>query len=195
MTAQVTDVVTAFVGHLKTGIPMVQEVYDEFPRPDEEIKVPSISIITVGNGRITNNIPTILPNVSDDPLVPENGKFIRHYRTGEYDLTLQLDIWAEYKQVRANIFDQLSSLMVHGSELNDVNHGLNLSLDREGYPYLARYEITDYNYLDGENMAAKSEWRASVSIQCHFPKIDVVSTSRMESIELESEINQSVTGE
>ena len=191
MTAQVSDVVTRFVEHLKEGIPMLKQVYDEFPRPDEDILVPSISVITVGNGRIMNNMPTLLEVRG----VQDSDKITTFYRTGEYDLDLQVDIWAEYKQTRAKIFDQLSSLLIAGSETQGIDHGVALELDREGYNYLARYEITDYNYLDGENMAAKSEWRATVSVQCNFPKIDKTVTSRMENIELESTINQNLTGD
>ena len=189
LTAQVSDVVTRFVEHLKEGIPMLKQVYDEFPRPDEDILVPSISVITVGNGRIMNNMPTRLEVREQE----DSDKIISFYRTGEYDLDLQVDIWAEYKQTRAKIFDQLSSLLIAGSETQGIDHGVALELDREGYNYLARYEITDYNYLDGENMAAKSEWRATVSVQCNFPKIDKTVTSRMENIELESTINQNLT--
>lgn len=156
----------------------VKKVYQEWPRANERLEIPSISIVTAGQPRITPEITTVIDenlNDTDKTLL----------LLGEYDLDLQLDFWGSYKKQREDFYDKISDIFT--SQLwSDGAQGLSLKL--KDYPIkgysegFARFELESYNYLDGPDMTSKSEWRISLGIMAHYDKMRVVDSHYMENI-------------
>ena len=163
----------------------VKKVYTEWPRSNVKVDLPSISVTTAGNGRFMPEMTTVAEsNINDQ------GQSI--LLLGEYDLDLQVDFWGSYKKQRETFYNKFMQLFA--GQLNTIGtQGLSLPL--QNYPvrgfnrFVARFDFNDYNYLDGPNMAAKSEWRISLSLTAHYDRLQVVESSYITNIGLRTEIN------
>lgn len=170
--SDIVAVVETLQDHIKENIPDFAEVYAEFPRPDQELKLPSMSIITMGQAELTYYSPEVTDTVVDVVA----GVADTTFTVGEYNLRLQADIWAEYKLKRGELYGKVDDLFSA-----QTKQGLSLNLpDAKG---IARYEIIGYNFLDNEESSLKGEWRVSLMLQCHFDKLKTEQLPIMKEIE------------
>lgn len=148
------EVVRRLGNHLKSLMPELAQVVEEFPESNQQLKYPCLSIITAGDPTHTPCDPYLLRK--KDAI---SNKASVLYVSGSYDLTLQLDFWAASKEQRSKIYD--SFYKAFNSQWPVM--GLSLILENY-YNTIGRYDLTSYRFNDGEESSQRKEWRAKVKI-------------------------------
>lgn len=143
----------------------INNVLTEFPRPDQELTLPSISLVTASSKLIPR-----MPTVYDAPAVPQDTLNVNAMHTvGEYELTIQMDIWTDYKRQREHwygqVMDAFDSEIIEGK-----GQGLKLQMS-DYHDVYAQYDVIGYRYLDNPEMSLKGEWRITCDVQAHFARI------------------------
>ena len=160
-------VVRTLVNFFNANVVGLTDVLEEFPDPNQDLNYPSISIITSGTPELINWMPSAFSKV-DNAQDPDKLDIV--YVMGQYNLSLQVDLWAEYKSQRAEFFQKILDVMDKEFIDNDKPTGLSLPLvDYHGA--IARYDQVGYNYMDNESESQRNEWRALFNILVSFPRL------------------------
>lgn len=129
-------------------------VLKEWPAANQKLVLPSVTI-TQGEPKFRALDPYLLsitnPNVAHEVT---SVKIV-----GEYDLVIQLDLWARNKVERAQYFELLFA------KLNPDITPMGLSLQMSDYSNLwARYDLDSHQFVDDEATAQRQEWRCKLSL-------------------------------
>jgi hypothetical protein len=160
---------TTLAKFIKDNFAELEQVLDEWPDPKVSMKMPSVSVMTVGTPVYTHLMPTLYSTVVD----PDNAlKKSAVYLVGQIDAKIQLDLWTEYKATRDTLFDKLMDVL--NKQFIDTGAPTGLSLTLIDYHNaIARYDQVGYTYMDSEETARTSEWRVRVDIEVNYPKFAV----------------------
>lgn len=165
------------VEYMKANIESLKKVYLEWPNHNESLEMPCASILTVGSPEYTPKMPSLWKN--------EAG--LSYYFVGEYNLTLQLDLWAEYKQTRGELMESVFDLF--DKQFQDSGKSLGISLPMtEYFDTIARYDLTGYNYGDNEEGSQRDEWRSKLTVLVNFQRVITKSESTMDEIKILPEV-------
>jgi len=132
----------------------LEEIYNEFPEPNAEMELPALSIVT-GRPRFERCDPYLVTlGVETDNEATNN------YCIGQYDLMLQIDIWAKYKVQRTKLYEQLFNL------LNPVTRkGLQIALS-DYHSEICSYQLLGYDFRNDEDSAiSRQEWRVRLEVE------------------------------
>lgn len=143
--------------YLKDSISGLKEFYDEFPNASVKLKMPSVSVIA----KNTDFKPTMVPYYDKD-IVP--GDIVANkanvlWVVGQYDINIQLDIWAGSKEERDDLYDAVFNAL--NPKISPM--GLTLKLD-EYFQTLCDYLYVAHSFSDSAESAEKDEWRATLSL-------------------------------
>lgn len=166
------------------------DITDEWPNHNDELNYPALSITTVGNGEYRSfGNKKLLSQVED----PENPTIntINIYSVGQYDITLQLDLWTGNKERRGEYLEKLMNVLDKQFIDSGKPSGLSLVL-KEYHGIIARYDHTGYNYVDGGQSAQRGEWRVKIDILVNFVRAVVKIESKMVEAKLVSEIGTTI---
>jgi hypothetical protein len=95
-----------------------------------------------------------------------NHKAVAKYEVGSYDFSLQIDIWCGSKEERFRIYDDFFKAINRDVEV------MGLSLQLKTYHNIyARYDLTGFNFDDGEQTSQLAEWRAILSVSANCKAI------------------------
>lgn len=143
--------------YLLANMPLNQVIQD-FPAPNEELKYPSLSITHDTANAYTNLIPYSIPNGAN---VVNNAKELL-YIVGQWDFKIQLDFWARNKVERDALFSQFFAAF------NPQVEPMGLSLMLKSYFNLwVRYDLNSYTHKDDEQASQRQEWRTMVGLLVH----------------------------
>jgi hypothetical protein len=174
-------IVDELVKYLKENIPELNKVYLEWPNHNEALQMPCASVLTVGNPTYTNYMPTLWKR--------ENG--LSHYYVGAYDITLHIDLWAEYKQARGDLMERVFDTF--NKQFQELGMALGLSLSLvDYYNVIARYDINGYTYMDSEESSQRDEWRAKIVVLVNCPRVMTKIESVMEEITVDQEVDTDI---
>jgi len=140
--------------YLKLNVPGIKEFYDEFPNASVAFKMPSVSIIS----KNYEFSPEMSPyRISTGTIVNNKAKVL--YVVGDYEVGIQLDIWAGSKEERDDLFDAtFNSLNPKISPM-----GLTLKLN-EYFDSLCDYLYVGHEFADSDERSQRDEWRATLSL-------------------------------
>jgi hypothetical protein len=173
-------IVNQLVNYIKDNIPEINKVYLEWPNYQENLEMPCLSAITVGSPEYTHQMP-VLRSYDD-----AEGK--SEYYVGFYDITVHLDIWAEYKQTRGDIMEKVFDLF--HKQWQELNQAMGISLTLEDYyNVIARYDLNGYTYMDNEESSQRDEWRAKIVVLVNCPRVLTKIESKMTEITLDHDIS------
>lgn len=144
--------------YLLTKVPALREWYDEFPSAHRTIRTPSISIFV---STPLNFTPQASPNIIKKPEDSEivDSKATVKVVVGQYDATLQLDLWTGSKEERDDLVDALFNA------LNPNVFSMGLVLEMPDYfNCLCDFLYDNHNYEDNEISSQTDEWRAQFDI-------------------------------
>lgn len=176
-------VIRALATKLRTDISQFEKVYEEFPRANERLLLPSASITTMGTPEVTPRMRTVARRTP----IPgtKNGKIL--YNIGQYNLNLQLDIWTEYKRQRESFYDLVQGVFDGGLTRGQAI-GLTLEIP-DHFNIKSRYEIFNYRYMDSPEAAQKSNWRLIFDVMVNFPRVHEVTQPLITDARLDSSID------
>jgi len=161
------------VEYMKSNVDedLLKKVYLEWPNHNEDLEMPCASVMTVGNPEYRSMMPTLISNI--------NG--VSTYAIGEYDLVLQVDLWAEYKETRGFLMEAMFDLF--DKQFQDSGRSLGASLTLTQYfNTIARYDLTGYTYNDNEEGSQRDEWRSRLRVLVNFQRIITKTESTMDNI-------------
>lgn len=149
------EVITRLGDHLKAGMPSIRQVIHNFPEANQTLNYPCLSIFS--------NAPTFVPEhgaYEYQGTQKSAAKYEYLYVVGQYDWTIQIDIWCQSKEQRYQLYDQF--FRAFNSQFPVM--GLTLTM-KEYYEILCRYDMTGLNYEpDGEASSQRKEWRVKIDL-------------------------------
>ena len=130
-------------------------IYDEWPNHNETMALPALSINCTNARFKRSSNPEQLTQGSVVDNIATSTYFI-----GDYDLNVQLDIWARYKPERATLYRELFDLLqapLDGS-------GLIISLPNYFSQKVALTEV-GHRLPDSPELSSRQEWRATLEFE------------------------------
>lgn len=177
--------VRGIIEYLKTYVSEFNDILDEFPNHGDELELPSCSVITVGEPVFMNLMPYTLKTIAD-PEAPIND--IVYTVIGQFDLKLQVDLWAEYKIQRSQLIEAVQDALNKDHIDNDGPTGLRLILD-DYHGVISSFDMISYSYINDENTSSKGCWRAKLDLVVNYPKLVVKSIPRIDEITVKSNVD------
>jgi len=137
------------------------QIREEWPESNEELgDYPAISIMTAGSPEY---IPHMGP-VEDSGVVngADPNQYDYKYSLGQYDFTLQVDIWTDYKEKRHQVYQEFWAAF-HKQFVSQGYGGLTLTLSNY-HNAPVHFSMTGYNYGDSEEASQRKEWRVKIGV-------------------------------
>ena len=160
------------------------QVLEEFPEPNRQLEIPSMAISSPGTPEIVNLMPTLhKKTVNED----DQNFYDAVYNIGQYNVSLQIDLWTEYKSRRFEWYEYIMKGFDHQFINGDLPQGLSLTMD-DYHDAIARYDVVGYNYGDNEESSQRSEWRMTLNVLATFPRLQVKTISLITEAKIEHEI-------
>ena len=151
-----------FAAELKTRLPDLQQILDQFPAPNQVIKMPCAVAMIAGDTDFVAHAPYVIRKeeiLEDDPdfeeVQPGDVAKKRVIRSvGEYVFSLQLEFWVATKFERHQWFEKFFAAFNQDS----IAPGIRLQLS-DYYDEFANYTMQGFSMVDGEDQSQRSEWR------------------------------------
>lgn len=140
--------------YLLTKAPTLTGYLVDWPEPNEEMSLPSLTIVT-GRPSLTRCSPYLVTKGSVSSHQATN-----LYCVGQVDITLQVDLWCKYRKQRSDLFD----LLVSAFQPTDPK-GLVLDLGEDYHDEIANYLLTDWRFPDSPETSSRQEWRAIFGVE------------------------------
>lgn len=170
--------------YLKTTMPSIMKVFDGWPESNLTVEHPSLTIMTIDPGYTHEMNPY---EYKYEVIKDAKYKFL--YVVGEYNTSLQLDIWCRNKAERYRVIDEFQKAFL-GSWPD-----LSLLLPMENYhDIICRYDVEDYNFdSDGEVSSQTKEWRVKIDLLAHCKAVHSREEFAILTTELDTEnVNETV---
>jgi hypothetical protein len=154
----ITEVIPKALGkYLLDNVEGLKEYYDQFPAPNMSINTPSVSILM--KAPVFSPRAEIYPVEDINPLNITDNKSRVDWVVGEYEVKIQMDLWARNKEER----DDLTDALFNGLNPDIQPMGLRLVLDEYFY-CIADYLYVGHNFEDNEITAQTDDWRTTFEI-------------------------------
>jgi len=129
-------------------------IYREWPAANKEMALPALSLLTVAP-RFTRCAPYVLSKTTPDV---DNNAVVK-WCVGQYDLSIQMDIWTAYKAQRNALYEAVFNFFQGQGDA-----GFNVALT-EYHNAICGYQQTSYSLGDDEERSSREEWRARFTIE------------------------------
>lgn len=147
------EVLEALGAFLDDAIPDLRQILYDFPESNRNLQYPSASIFVVGS-----ELQNLHPYVFSQGSV-SNSKADVKWVIGQYDWSIQLDLWERTKEERHDLYEKL----ILAFNQTPPNTGVHLPLENY-HNVVCSYTITNYSIEDSEASSQRKEWRATVDI-------------------------------
>lgn len=148
--------------YLRKALPDLVQIILEWPESNQELKLPSASI-SIAAAPFVNEMPYIF---NESALVGTTQTKDVKYVIGNYEFSLQLDLWERSNEQRDELYEKFFTAF----NSNLPQPGLNLTL--VGYHNtICSYEIVDYLPEDSEISAQTKQWRATIKLNANCKAI------------------------
>lgn len=182
----VTEVVPKVLGtYLKDNVSALREWYDEFPSSNRRMDMPSVSIFAKSPEFKPSAHPHLLNPVDPGDIV--NSKANTLWVVGDYDFSLQMDLWAGSKEELDDLYDALFNAL----NPSITPMGLTLPME-EYYNQLCSYLYVKHSREASEIASQTDEWRITFDILATCQVIRNSKEFIIESTELIDEIHTKV---
>jgi len=182
MKSGLETIVYTLAKHIRTLEPTL-DVLEEFPEHHKQLSLPSLSIVTPGDSDMINLMPTLHSTVANGDMTDAT------YIVGQYNITLQLDLWTEYKNTNIDWYEKLMDCFDSQFINGDKPQGLSLVLD-DYEDAIARYDVVGYNYQDNEENSQRSEWRRTLQVKVTAPRLKTKTVALIEETKISHEITE-----
>lgn len=162
--------VDAFAKFIEKCLPEVAQVIQDFPTPNQQLKYPTITVTHSEKPGFTNEMPYEHCLSGDASKAATTVVWI----TGQWDYSLQLDIWARSVPERDAVFQRLFNAL--NAQINPM--GLSIKLE-DYFGLYGRFEIDGFSHADGEQQSQRGEWRTKVSILASVKQAQIENTYKI----------------
>ena len=162
----------------------IQKVYNQFPATNEKMVFPSLSLITK-DPKFTPAMPYVISKTSEDPEDIE--KLVRRV-VGQYDIEMQMDLWASYKPQRDSLYEDIFNAF----NLNDDVPGISLQLTGY-YDQWIHFSLAGMTFIGDEAADQRGEWRAMIRVLATVNAVTEKVANTIQTIENNLETPESIT--
>lgn len=160
--------------YLKTAIPSLQAVTDDWPNASQNLKFPCITVLT-GDFQFVQQENYVIWKSS----TPEvDGKVKIRKVNGSYDFTLKAHLWADSKPKRQELYD----IVMNAMNPNTTISGLRLQLT-DYFNEWATFDVSKNVFLDNEESSQRAERRVIVDILVNVRSVVETTNYLIEEIE------------
>lgn len=164
--------------HLKAQVSELQEVLEDFPESNVQLKYPALSIFT-GAPDHRPFAPYLLSKTDPDV----NNQSIIKYVVGDYEFRLQLDLWCRSKVERHKLYEKV--YLAFTTQFPVMGLSLNLT---DYHNTICRYDLVSYDFEeDNEAGSQRKEWRAKMGLVAHCKAIKEVTQYVMQTFEVDDQ--------
>ncbi len=144
--------------YLLSTVVALKDFHDEFPSGNVRLELPSVSIFANTDLVFTPQAnPSILKKPDPGDIV--DSKATIQWMVGQYDGTLQVDLWTGTKEERDDLTDALFNA------LNPTIKPMGLTLPMtEYFGVLCDYLYVGHNFEDTEGSSQTDEWRTKFEL-------------------------------
>ena len=146
--------------YLKASVTDLCQVLEDWPESNMDLKYPSLTIFSGATPKLTPCAPWQLSDVAADG----NNQAVNKYVIGQYDFSLQLDLWCSSKVSRHKLYEKMvlafSGPFIDGTS-DTTGIGLNLT---DYHNIMCRYDLTGYKFDDSEAGSQRKEWRVKLDV-------------------------------
>lgn len=189
------EVVKQFADFLKKNVRILKDVKEDWPSASQKLRYPSATIFT--------NIPEYEP-LFPYPLVPFDPNIVLtkpeikvKYVVGQYDWSLQLDLWTGNKFNRHDLYEEVfQAFHKQIRKIGNFNSrvpqtGLILTLD-DYFKIPCIYTWAGYNFEDSEISSQRREWRVKIDILANTKAIVETDDFAILNTELQTDVSTKV---
>ena len=137
-------------------MPTLENVNYEFPSANIPLVFPSITITYQGD---VSYMPQLNPSVYSSGAIADH-KADTLYIVGQYDGSLQLDMWCKNKEQRNDMYQEFYKAF-NPNFPSRMNLSLNLT---DYYNIKCNYDLTSFSKEDSEVSSQTREWRTRISV-------------------------------
>lgn len=177
-------IIKGIAAYLRTAMPQLQSVTEDWPTPNEILKFPTITILT-SDPKFTQQLNYITGK--DSVMNKQTKKYKVRKCIGSYDFVLKAHLWAESKSKRQELYESFLNAM----NPNFTTSGVRLQLT-DYFGEWAQFDIQNHAWLDNEASVQRSERRVVVDIAVNIRAIIEVSEYLMKQIENSIDTPQSI---
>jgi len=147
-------VTSSLAQFLAQAVPELEQVIPEWPSPNLTLKYPSLTVTTAGSIRLAIGMGY---QASMGPI--EDNQSDVKYIGGQFELRLQLDLWAQNKPQRSMIFEKVLRVLNPDPTIMGIRIQLN-----NYHQEWASYSATGYEIPDNAESSQRQEWRTIISV-------------------------------
>jgi hypothetical protein len=148
--------ITALAAYIRTQVPTLVQVLEEFPTQNLALKWPSLTV-THDSPKFTNEMPYDI--FSTEPVSEDAPAIGTTFVVGQWDYKVQLDIWSRSVPERDKMFKLVFAA------LNPLVSPMGLSLPLADYFGLfSRFDVDSFDHVDAEQGSQRGEWRTRISL-------------------------------
>lgn len=136
-------------------------VLKEWPMANQKLTYPSLTIFS-NNPKFTNLSPYQVACTAPD----QNKQVLQTLVVGEWDTTVQLDIWCRNKLERQTVGKYVKDAI----NKDIIPQGLSLQM-ADYFDEWARYDMTEYVQVDDEAGAQRQEFRTKISLAVNVKEL------------------------
>lgn len=179
----VTEALVRDLGkYLKTAVPELSAVYDDFPSANQQLDMPCATIYA-SRPLFTTMMPYVVAKGAKDD---QNRALVTRV-FGQWDVTLQLDLWCKTKLERHELFQKL----VLALNPNISTSGLSLQL-MDYHAQWARFDMGKNELVDSEQASQRGEWRVRIDVVANVKACKVSLDYLIVEIENKPEVSHTV---
>lgn len=148
-------VVKSLCAYILKHMPSLKMANDHWPNPSDRLMYPAATVFC-RNSRFIATMPYVLKKEEKDNFT---GRTVVQRAVGNYEFSLQIDLWSEYKPQRESLYEEIFQAFNE----NENTHGINLQL-KDYFDQWAHYSISEFQYIENEESAQKNEWRLLITV-------------------------------
>lgn len=167
--------------HLEDKVQGIRKAYPEWPEANQTLKLPAATVFAA----TAKFLPSITRTVFKKGPIKAPAAFDVKWNVGDYDFSIQVDMWCRYKEQRDDLYEQFFQAM-NPDFLSEQVMGLSLNL-QDYHGIVCRYDIDGYSFEDEEASSQRKEWRVKIDLLSHCIAVMDVSQFAIIQTEIDSD--------
>lgn len=161
----------------------IQKVYAQFPATNEKLVFPAMSIIAK-DPKFTPAMPYVVEKIA--AVEGDVSQTVRRV-VGQYDIAMQMDLWAAYKPQRDSLYEDVFNAF----NLNEDVPGISLQLSGY-YDQWVHFSLAGMSFIGDEAADQRGEWRVLIQVLATVNAITEKVADTIQTIENNLETPESI---
>jgi len=153
----ITEVVTtALADWIEDNSKSIRQTLIDFPEPNFRLEMPSISVIAPRMEFEPRNNPYLQNPVNPDEIKDSQAQV--NWIIGDYEMSLQLDLWCGNKEELDDVFSELFEILNPG-----IKPGVNIKMPQY-FNAICSFLYVSHDRNNEERESTQDEWRITLNV-------------------------------